>query len=181
MSETSKRGIWGVLGIFVIGGIVGLVAAGGIASGVKYTSSNDFCVSCHYAQWPAADYRELGHFTNASGVRASCGDCHFDHDPWWQTLWQKTRFGTTHIIAHWQGSLATREEYEARRLELAERVWDHLEANDSSWCQNCHSWEATSLEAQDERARGAHQRGIDRGLTCITCHKGVGHGMEPPS
>lgn len=170
---------FGLLGFLGIGGLLGLVVAGGIASSVAYTSTNDFCVRCHYAQWPEAEYQALGHFTNASGVRASCGDCHFDQQPWWRMLWQKTRSGTSHVIAHWQGSLATREAYEARRLALSERVWDHLEATDSGWCKNCHTTEAFDLEAQSEPARESHQRGLDAGLTCITCHKGVGHGIEP--
>ena len=181
MADSSRRGLSGFLGIFCIGGIAGLIAAGGIASGVNYTSTNQFCVSCHYAQWPEAEYQALGHFANAAGVRAGCGDCHFDHDPWWQTVWQKARFGTSHMIAEWQGTVATRELYDARRLELAERVWDHLEATDSSWCMNCHSWEAMTLEAQSPSATGAHGRAMEAGRTCIICHKGVGHGIRPES
>lgn len=181
MADWLGRGLLGALGLLVIGGLVGLAVAGGVASTVKYTGSNAFCVNCHYAQWPEAEYQKLGHFTNASGVRASCGDCHFDHAPWWRTLWQKASYGTSHIIAEWQGTVATRELYDARRLELAERVWAHLEATDSSFCRNCHSWEAMTLAAQSEPAGAAHQYGIDAGRTCIACHKGVGHGMLPES
>jgi len=66
-------------------------------------------------------------------------------------LRQKTRFGSHHIIAHWQGSLATREAYDARRLELARRIRDRRGATDSSFCMNCHSWAAMNLEAQTAR------------------------------
>jgi nitrate/TMAO reductase-like tetraheme cytochrome c subunit len=181
MARWFGHGLLGLLAILAVGGVLGLAAAGGVASAVKYTSSNEFCVSCHYAQWPEAEYQALGHFTNASGVRAGCGDCHFDHAPWWRTLWQKANYGTSHIIAEWQGTLATRELYDARRLELAERVWAHLEATDSSWCANCHSFDAMALDAQSPRAQGAHGRAMEAGRTCIICHKGVGHGIRPES
>lgn len=180
MNRWFGRGVLALLGVFVVGGIVGLAAGGGVASWAHHTSQAEFCVTCHYAQWPQESYQELAHYTNASGVRADCGDCHEVHHPWWKMLWQKAAYGARHTISHWQGELSTREEYEARRLEMAERVWRHLEETDSEFCQNCHTWEAMALSAQEGPAQGAHRMGEQRGMTCIACHKGIGHGIEPP-
>jgi nitrate/TMAO reductase-like tetraheme cytochrome c subunit len=178
-TRSRRRWIWG-LGLLALGGLAGLAASAVTATVVERTNTNAFCVGCHEMTWPQATYREGVHFANASGVRASCSSCHEAHDPWWRMLYQKTKFGLRDFAGHVTGELDTREKFEAKRLEMARNVWSHLEATESGWCKNCHTVGAMALDAQSVAARAAHRQAIADKATCIDCHKGVGHGVEPP-
>jgi nitrate/TMAO reductase-like tetraheme cytochrome c subunit len=75
------------------------------------------------------------------------------------------------------GTIDTREKFEAKRLELAKNVWASMEASDSRECRNCHSLEAMDLESQGRSVSKKHtlERNLEKGKTCIDCHKGVAH------
>ena len=73
------------------------------------------------------------------------------------------------------GKIDTREKYNEHRWELANRVWDSMKATDSRECRNCQTFESMDLSEQDRSARKKHSRAIDKGETCIDCHKGIAH------
>jgi nitrate/TMAO reductase-like tetraheme cytochrome c subunit len=73
------------------------------------------------------------------------------------------------------GTISTREKFEAKRLELAENVWATMMANDSRECRNCHSYESMDFHKQGRRAQEKMREGLEKGKTCIECHKGVAH------
>jgi nitrate/TMAO reductase-like tetraheme cytochrome c subunit len=73
------------------------------------------------------------------------------------------------------GSINTPEKYEAKRLELAQRVWDDMEKSDSRECRNCHSFEFMDFSKQGEDAAETHPEAIVGDMTCIECHRGVAH------
>ena len=70
---------WYLLGV-PIGGVialvVGVVFTGGFVGGLKLTESNRFCTSCHEMDAPFQEYSHSLHYSNALGVRATCGNCH---------------------------------------------------------------------------------------------------------
>lgn len=165
-----------LLGLIVLGGVLGLGAAGISASLIESTSTNEFCVSCHEMTWPQATYRSQPHFRSASGVRPGCKDCHIPHDGWFNTMTAKLTQGTRDIWLHMMGKLDTPEKYQEHRAELAKRVWARLEKNDSGTCRNCHVAEAMDLEKQGPAAALMHAKAQEGGVTCIQCHKGIGHG-----
>jgi len=75
------------------------------------------------------------------------------------------------------GSIDTPEKYEAKRLQMAEHVWETMRATDSRECRNCHSFESMDFHKQGRRAAEKMQKVVDRktGETCIECHKGIAH------
>ena len=75
------------------------------------------------------------------------------------------------------GTIDTPEKFEARRLELAKHVWDRMKKTDSRECRNCHSFDSMDLDEQDKSARKKHipERALEKGETCIDCHKGIAH------
>jgi cytochrome c-type protein NapC len=77
------------------------------------------------------------------------------------------------------GTIDTPEKFEAKRWELASRVWDKMRETDSRECRNCHDFDAMDLSEQDRSARKKHARAPVQGKTCIDCHKGIAH--EYPS
>ncbi|MEY4304847.1 MAG: hypothetical protein RIT52_1022, partial [Pseudomonadota bacterium] len=69
------------LGFLTMGGFVmGVVFWGGFNTALEVTNTEAFCISCHEMRNNV--YEELKptiHYTNRSGVRATCPDCHVPH------------------------------------------------------------------------------------------------------
>ena len=75
------------------------------------------------------------------------------------------------------GSIDTPEKFEAKRLELAQHVWDAMKATDSRECRNCHDYESMDYTKQGRRAFNQHPEAFEEGKTCIDCHKGIAHSL----
>ncbi|HUG60326.1 MAG TPA: NapC/NirT family cytochrome c [Methylomirabilota bacterium] len=174
------------LGFLTLGGFVGGVLFwGAFNTALEVTNTEQFCIGCH--EMEANVYEELTrtiHFTNRSGVRASCPDCHVPHE-WTDKIARKMQ-ASKEVWGHIFGTIDTRRKFLDMRLELAKREWSRLKANDSLECRNCHSRVAMDLTKQTERAAEIHTRFLMTGnATCIDCHKGIAHelpnmeGVEP--
>ena len=98
--------------------------------------------------------------------------------PWVYKVIRKIK-ASNEIFHKIVGTIDTREKFEAHRLELAEAVWASMEATDSRECRNCHAFETMDLETQDKSARRRHtlERRLEKGETCIDCHKGIAHAL----
>ena len=170
-SPTSKYG-WGA--ILVAGGIGGIVFWGGFNTFMEYTNTLRFCVSCHEMdQLVYQEYKKTIHYTNRTGVRVICSDCHVPKE-WMPKLIRKIR-ATNELFHKVLGSIDTPEKFEAKRLQLAEHVWASMEASDSRECRNCHSFEAMDFKKQQRRPQSKHLEAMKEGKTCIDCHKGIAH------
>ena len=170
-SPTSKYS-WGA--ILVAGGIGGVVFWGGFNTFMEYTNTLQFCVSCHEMdQLVFQEYKKTIHYTNRTGVRVICSDCHVPKE-WTPKLIRKIQ-ATNELFHKILGSIDTPEKFEAKRLEMAENVWASMEATDSRECRNCHSFEAMDFEKQPRRVRKIHPEAMREGKTCIDCHKGIAH------
>ena len=67
-----------VVGV-IIGVIGGLVLALGAEEMDRFTTTDEFCTSCHAIQVYIASsetYKASAHQTTTSGVRPGCADCH---------------------------------------------------------------------------------------------------------
>jgi cytochrome c-type protein NapC len=153
----------------------GVVFWGGFNTGMEATNSLEFCVSCHEMRDTVfQEYKETVHFKNRSGVRAVCADCHVPND-WAHKFLRKVQASSELYGKFVTGSIDTPEKFEAKRMEMAQRVWATMKANDSHECRNCHSWEAMDPHKQGARGRKKMEMGQQEGKTCIDCHKGVAH------
>jgi cytochrome c-type protein NapC len=164
------------LGLLVLGGFLGGVLFwGAFNTALEVTNTEAFCTSCH--EMKNNVYQELQrtiHFSNRSGVRASCPDCHVPHN-WTDKIARKMQ-ASKEVWGHIFGSIDTRDKFLALRKHLAEREWERMKANDSLECRNCHSSESMDLTKQNPRAAQAHERSLFSGeKTCIDCHKGIAH------
>ena len=122
-------------------------------------------------------YEELQytiHFSNRSGVRAKCSDCHVPHD-WTYKIARKMQ-ASKEVWDKIFGTINTREKFLEKRLELAQHEWARLKANDSLECRNCHDFEYMDFTKQSLRASNMHSTTLASGdKTCIDCHKGIAH------
>ena len=66
------------LGFLTLGGFVaGVFFWGGFNTVLEATNQEKFCVSCHEMNTNVfEELKQTIHFTNRSGVRATCPDCH---------------------------------------------------------------------------------------------------------
>ncbi|NCF25910.1 MAG: Denitrification system component NirT [Gammaproteobacteria bacterium] len=168
----SSKYTWG--GIFLIGGVAGIIFWGGFNTFMEYTNTMQFCISCHEMEENVyLEYKETIHFKNRTGVRTICADCHVPKE-WVPKLIRKIK-ASNELLHKVMGSINTKEKFEAKRLELAENVWAAMEANDSHECRNCHSFEAMDFKKQQSRPRKKHPKAKKQGKTCIDCHKGIAH------
>jgi cytochrome c-type protein NapC len=164
------------LGFLTLGGFVGgLVFWGGFNTALEATNTETFCISCH--EMHDNVYQELRHtihFTNRSGVRATCPDCHVPH-AWTHKIARKMQ-ASKEVWGWLFGTIDTPEKFEAHRRTLAEHEWARLKANDSLECRNCHGFAYMDFTRQSPRAAEAHSTLLASGeRTCIDCHKGIAH------
>ena len=164
------------LAFLTLGGFVGGVMFwGAFNTALELTNTETFCTSCHEMRDNV--YQELTntvHFTNRSGVRASCPDCHVPHE-WTDKIARKMQ-ASKEVWGKIFGTINTREKFLDKRLELAQHEWARLKANDSLECRNCHSSVATDFTKQTQRAADIHAKFLLPGkATCIDCHKGIAH------
>ena len=141
----------------------------------KLTNTEKFCTTCH--EMRANVFEELKttiHFTNRSGVRATCPDCHVPHE--------------------WTDKIA-------RKMQASKEVWGQIFGTSTrarSFSTTGWSWRCTSGRGSRRTTRSnaatatapsrwtspgkarapsaAHQRFLFTGeKTCIDCHKGIAH------
>jgi cytochrome c-type protein NapC len=164
------------LGFLVMGGfIAGIVFWGAFNMAVEITNTEAFCVSCHEMRANVlVELKPTIHYTNRSGVRATCPDCHVPHE--WTDKMARKMAATKEVWGKIFGTISTREKFLDKRRELAQREWARLKANNSLECRNCHDLEFMDFTRQSVRAAEAHERFLASGeKTCIDCHKGVAH------
>lgn len=163
-----------------LGGIgmffAGIIAWGGFNTAMELSNSLEFCIGCHEMEDNVyAEYKETIHFSNRSGVRATCADCHVPKS--WGPKVVRKIYASNELYHAILGTVDTPEKFEAHRLEMAERVWASMRETDSRECRNCHDYTAMNAELQERSARRRHdpERLAETGKTCIDCHEGIAH------
>ena len=168
------------LGFLSIGGFVmGVLFWGAFNTALEATNTEAFCISCHEMRENTfAELKPTIHYTNRSGVRATCPDCHVPHE--WTAKIARKMAASKEVWGKIFGTISTREKFVNHRLTLAKHEWARLKANDSLECRNCHSSESMDVTRQSKRAADLHQRFLFTGeKTCIDCHKGIAHELPP--
>ena len=154
--------------------IVGVIFWGGFNTAMEVTNTMDFCISCHEMEENVfQEYKETIHYTNRSGVRASCSDCHVPR-PWIHKVIRKIQ-ASRELFHKALGTIDTPEKFNEKRLYLAKNVWHAMKSTDSRECRNCHNFDSMKPEDQKKRSRKQHAAAMEDGNTCIDCHKGIAH------
>lgn len=164
------------IGFLTIGGfIAGIFFWGALNTALEVTNTETFCISCH--EMKDNVYQEMKstiHYTNRSGVRATCPDCHVPHN-WTDKIARKMQ-ASKEVWGKIFGTINTREKFLEKRKELAQREWHRLKTNNSLECRNCHDFNYMDFTRQSPRAEEAHSTMLASGeKTCIDCHKGIAH------
>ena len=164
------------LGVLVLAGFVaGVVFWGGFNTALELTNTEKFCTGCHEMRDNVfAELQPTIHYTNRSGVRATCPDCHVPHN--WTSKIARKMQASKEVWGTIFGTINTREKFVDKRLELAQHEWTRLKTNNSLECRNCHNLNSMDFTRQSKRAVDMHSTSLAKGeKTCIDCHKGIAH------
>jgi cytochrome c-type protein NapC len=165
---------YSILGIASVSFFAGILFWGGFNTGMEMTNTLEFCTTCHEMRDNVyQEYKETIHYSNRTGVRAICSDCHVPKD-WVHKMIRKSK-ASFEVWGKITGSIDTKEKFEAKRMELATHEWDRMKESNSRECRNCHAFEAMSPELQKQTPYRKHMKAKEEGKTCIDCHKGIAH------
>jgi cytochrome c-type protein NapC len=187
MAEKEKSGLvamltrpsakYSLLALLVAGFFSGIFFWGGFNTGMEATNTLEFCIGCHEMRDNVyVEYKKTIHYSNRTGVRAVCSDCHVPKD-WTHKMIRKIQ-ASKEVWGKITGVIDTPEKFAEHRLKMAESEWARMKASDSRECRNCHSFDAMDVEKQKLRGSKMHKIGIAEKKTCIDCHKGIAH-MKP--
>ena len=132
---------------------------------VEYTSSEEFCISCHEMVEPYQQWKESAHYNNESGVVATCADCHLPTDMI-SKIKVKIITGTRDMYVHYLGDPEGLD-----FKELARKARENI-SDDS--CVQCHK---NLFPAYLSKGGFIAHRSLERGVEkkCVECHKHIAH------
>ena len=74
----SRKVLFGTtIGVALFFMVVGVIFWGGFNTAMEVSNTETFCISCHEMEENVfKEYQNTIHYTNRTGVRATCPDCH---------------------------------------------------------------------------------------------------------
>ncbi|MES9961950.1 MAG: NapC/NirT family cytochrome c [Candidatus Sedimenticola sp. 20ELBAFRAG] len=164
-----------VLYALVLGGLCGIGFVLFLIEFDHFTSSEEFCTTCHSMELVAEPYRQSSHYLPASGVRASCGHCHVSEGVLSAT-WDHF-LGTEDLLKQLFGKDYDDPVINALHLpDAAFKARRWFKKRDSDTCKRCHLQEAIIGQRPDTLQ--IHLQDA-RGKSCIDCHYNLVHRKVP--
>ncbi len=153
---------------------LGIVFWGGFNWAMEMTNSESFCISCHEMQENVyREYKKTIHYSNRTGVRAICPDCHVPKE--WDHMVVRKIGATNELFHKLIGTIDSREKFLKRRTFLVKEVWNDMRASQSRECKNCHDFLYMDVNKQQTAAGEIHANAKIQAKTCIDCHMGIAH------
>jgi cytochrome c-type protein NapC len=163
-----------VLTLLVVGILLGITGVIAFDTTMHATSTEKFCTSCHEMEAnPFAQLKTTAHFSNRTGVAATCSDCHLPHE-FVPKMIRKIE-ASREVWGHMTGIIDTPEKYAAYAPTMKAREIARLQANGSQECRNCHTVERMQSDLQSKMAQRAHKPERMQGKSCVDCHSGIAH------
>lgn len=160
---------------FLVGGVAGIAFMLFLIEFDHYTSTQEFCTTCHSMELVAEPYRQSTHYNPPSGIRADCGDCHVSEGVFAAT-WDHF-MGSEDLFAQLFGPDYDDPVINALHLpEAAFKAREWFRKRDSATCKRCHTLEAiVGVRA----GTAAIHREETAGKSCIDCHYNLVHRPVP--
>ena len=138
---------------------------------LHYTSTDEYCMSCHIHPMADDTWKKSVHFYNPSGVKVHCVECHLPPKENNNYLWTKAKTGLSDLYSkHFKDSASFNWENK-RLLEHAVKIV----YNES--CIKCHqNLFSKGLSSEGGTAHLYYENNaVKLDLQCINCHLDVGH------
>lgn len=156
--------------ILLVGMLIGVFSTVSFDRTMEVVGSNEFCISCHEMEnTPYKEYLLSTHYSNDSGVQATCSDCHTPKA--FVPMMVRKMEASKEVYGNLMGVIDTPEKYESRRLQMAETEWARMRGQNSVTCLECHN----PALMQKSFMATFHVSSLDDKKACIDCHKGVVH------
>ncbi|MFQ5441985.1 MAG: NapC/NirT family cytochrome c [Thermodesulfobacteriota bacterium] len=155
--------------VVIITALVVIALAYGIKRAEEYSSSLEFCTSCHSMKYVYEDLKKSSHW-GVLGINPVCGDCHLPPQIT-KRIWRHLR-GVKELINEWRYDFSTREAFEAGKGEFIRKARESIRGWDSAPCRGCHK----APRPASTFGKAAHSKMRKKGLTCVDCHRGIFHG-----
>jgi len=159
--------------LFMPGVVIGMLIILGLSGGMKATSKNEYCATCHIHPQATTSWKQSVHYITRSGDRTGCIECHLPpkgegHIP------AKVKTGIRDIWGKWTKDPDSFDWDDRSRLENARHYVPE------SSCLHCHENIFTpGLSKAGENAHLYYDQAEKGGdLHCINCHLNAGHYME---
>jgi len=171
LSPSASHSILALVAIGILLGVAGVMA---FDYTMHATSTEKFCISCHEMESiPYEQLKTTVHYSNASGVSATCSDCHLPKE-FVPKMIRKVE-AAREVWGSLTGIIDTPEKYAAHLPVMKAREIERLRANNSQECRNCHSRDRMQSDLQSKMARRMHSPERSEGKSCIDCHEGIAH------
>ncbi len=156
--------------LFIAGGLTFTLFLALTNKTIHYTSTNEFCASCHVHPHADATWKLSVHHNTPSGISVNCVDCHLPpEDQSTRFLYRKAYHGFHDLYVYLTKDAEDINWEDKRTLEAAERfVYE-------DGCKKCH----TNLFPSTLNALGceSHLKYLrdPESTSCLKCHTGMGH------
>lgn len=138
---------------------------------LDYTSTDEYCMSCHIHPHADQSWKLSSHFNTKSGVKVHCVDCHLPPKGSSNYLWVKGKTGFKDLWSYYTKDSASFDWEKRKRLEYAVNIV----FNES--CEHCHqNLYPKGLSSEGAVAHLYYEENKEKlNLQCINCHLDVGH------
>jgi len=165
VAEFIRRRILLVLFLSFVVGILATIVGN---QAIEYTSTDEFCASCHVHPHVFDSWKLSTHYDNKGGIQVHCVDCHLPPKGHGY-LYEKTRLGAKDVYGFLFKDSADFNWEAKRTVEQAQ----HFTFKAS--CVKCHAnLFPLKLNKEGQDAHLYYSQNEDK-LECINCHLHVGH------
>ena len=159
-----RRSLWLVFAGFIIS----IILLFGGQKAISYTSTDNYCMSCHVHPIQEQNWKLSTHYNNSTGTITHCVECHLapkGHG----YLFTKAKHGSKDLYGYLFKDSASINWEEKKLLENAKKfVYEES-------CKECHqNLFPVSLSVNGGNAHLFYKTSKDP-LNCINCHLNVGH------
>lgn len=168
----SKKGKKKTAAVLILSGLIlGSFLFWGAEKALTYTSSDEYCASCHIHPHAEDSWKKSAHFYNKSGVKVHCVECHLPPKGSFKYLTAKVSTGFHDLYAYHFKDTASFKWQSKRELEHAVKIV----YNES--CTKCHqTLFSKGLSTEGGTAHLYYENNAEKlNLQCINCHLDVGH------
>ncbi len=154
--------------LFVLGLLAALAFMYAGNKAVKYTSSDEYCISCHVHPGADQSWKLSPHHDNKTGIIVHCAECHLPPNGHGM-LWAKAKHGLKDIYGYYFKDSADFNWPAQRKLDLAKK---HVYVES---CAKCHqNLFPKTLTVEGENAHLSFLSSKTE-ISCLNCHLEVGH------